>query len=290
MALNLNKFNRIINLTFYTTAGSKKIIRCPIHGRKPDIEINGTYRSDGFLGQYNITVKNLYFDLQTEQYAKIEVEAGYVGNTVTITGTILTMYQESPGPDGKTVIQCQWGDMQKWLDATVQLNYDAGTSLTEILKAIQNKIGLTQTKPGTKAGTLTTKEPFMYDGSARGALRKIEQMYGEENLVLFVRDTTLYAECLASGDFAGIKIMEYMSAPPQPNTGGSDGTYYTTLTGPWMPDLQMFDKLIIPQRVYIRNFNVVENGKTQAIQVTGLSFHFGTCGSVNSMTVQGPKG
>ena len=290
MALNLNKFNRIIDLTFYTSAGGKKVIRCPRRGRKPDIEINGTYKSDGYLGQYNITVKNLYFDLQTEQYAKIEVEAGYEGNTVTITGTILTMYQESPGPDGRTVIQCQWGNMQNWLDATVQLNYEPGTSITEILKAIQAKLGLSQTKPGVKASSLITKEPFMYDGSARGALRKLEEMYGEENLVLFVRKTTLYAMCLASGDFAGIKVMEYMSAPPQPNTGGSDGTYYTTVTGPWMPDLQMFDRLIIPQRIYIRNFNVVENSKTQTIQVTGLSFHFGTCGSVNTMTVQGPKG
>ena len=290
MALNLNKFNRIIDLTFYTTAGGKKIIRCPRRGRKPDIEINGTFTSKGFLTDINVTVKNLYFDLQTEQYAKIEIEAGYEGNTVTISGTILTMYQESPGPDGRTVIQCKIGNMQSWLDGTVQLNYAAGTSITEILKAIQTKIGLTQTKPGTKAATLITKEPFMYDGAARGALRKLEEMYGEENLVLFVRSNTLYAECLASGDFAGIKIMEYMSAPPQPNTGGSDGTYYTTVTGPWMPDLQMFDKLIIPQRIYIRNFQMVENGKTQTIQVTGLSFHFGTCGSVNTMTVQGPKG
>ncbi len=290
MALNLNKFNRIINLTFYTSAGSKKIIRCPKHGRKPDIEINGTYTAKGFLKDLNITVKNLYFDLQTEQYAEIEIEAGYEGNMVTINATILTMYQEAPGPDGRTVIQCQVGNMQDWLDATVQLNYDAGTSLIEILKAIQGKLGLTQVKPGTTAGTLILKEPFKYDGSARGALKALEERYGEENLVLFVRSTTLYAECLASGDFAGIKIMEYLSAPPQPNTGGSDGTYYTTATGPWMPDLQMFDKLIIPSRVYIRNFKVVESGKTQTIQVTGLSFHFGTCGSVNSMTVQGPKG
>jgi hypothetical protein len=95
---------------------------------------------------------------------------------------------------------------------------------------------------------------------------------------------------LASGDFAGIKIMEYLSAPPQPNTGGNGGVYYTTVTGPWMPDLNKFDRLIIPSRIYMKNFGLVGNGKTQTIQVTELSFHFGTRGSVNSMTVQGPKG
>ena len=289
MALNLNKFNRIIDLTFYTSAGGKKVIRCPRHGQKPDIEINGTYSAKGYLPAFNITVKNLYFDLQTEQYADIDVEAGYEGNTVTISGTILTMYQESPGPDGKTVIQCQTGKMQNWLDTTVQLNFEPGTSLPVILKQIQTKLGLTQTKPGTTATTLITKDKFMYDGDARGALKKLEEIFGDKNLVLFVRKTTLYAQCLASGDFAGIKIMEYMSAPPQPNTGGKDGVYYTTLTGPWMPDLNMFDKLVIPSRIYIRNFGVVGTGKTQTIQVAALSFHFGTCGSTNSMTVQGPK-
>lgn len=289
MALNLNKFNRIIDLTFYTSAGGKKVIRCPRRGRKPDIEIQGTYSSKSFLEAFNITVKNLYFDLQTEQYARVEVEAGYEGNTVTISGTILTMYQEAPGPDGRTVIQCQQGPMQNWLDANVQLSYDAGTSLTEVLKAIQGKLGLTQTKPGMKAGTLILKTPLQYDGSARGALQELEGRYGEEHLVLFVRNTTLYAECLASGDFVGIKIMEYLSAPPQPNTGGKDGVYYTTVTGPWMPDLNKFDRLIIPAIVYMKNYGLVGSGKTQTIQVTSLSFHFGTCGSVNSMTVQGPK-
>ena len=289
MALNLNKFNRIINLTFYTQSGGKKIVRCPFHGRKPDIEINGTYTAKGYLKVFNVTVKNLYFDLQTEQYAKIEVEAGYEGNTVIIAGTILTMYQESPGPDSKTVIQCQTANLQSWLDATIQFNFEANTSLSDILKALQSKLNLTQTKLGKTASTLTIKDPFMHDGDVRGALRRLEEIFGEENLVLFVRKTTLFAECLASGDYEGIKTMEYMSAPPQPNTGGEDGVYYTTATGPWMPDLNMFDKLIIPAKIYMRNFGVVGTGKTQTIQVTGLSFHFGTCGNVNSMTVQGPK-
>lgn len=287
MDLALKDFNRIIDVTFYTAGGGVTAIKCPRHGRKPSIEITGSYSTRGILSAFNITIKNLYLDLQTQQYARIKVKAGYANNLITIEGTILTMYQEAPGPDGKTVIQCQLGGLQDWLDGTVDLNFDAGTSITDVLDAIKDKLKATQTKPGDAARTLTLKEPFMYTGSARDAMKALEKKFIEDNLVVFLRNNTVYAECVAKGDHIGIKVLKFMSAPPQPNTGGEAGTYYTTVTAPWIPDLQLFDILEIPSRVYIRNYGLVGTGKTQRIQVTTLSFHFGTTGSTNSMTVQG---
>ena len=319
MAVGIPNFNRIIDITFLGAAQNvsglqitlpgaqaanplglnlstgitspitpiKKII-CPRHGRKPSIEINGTFLSRSYLKAFNITVKNLYLDLQTEQYERVKVTAGYEGNTIDIEGTILTMYQEAPGPDGKTVIQCQLGKLQDWLDATVDLTYDAGTSIATVLNAIQKALKVTKTIMGEKAGALTLKQMFMYQGSARGAMDKLADIFKAEKLCVFLRNNTLYAECLADGDIVEPKILRYMSGPPQPNTGGSDGTYYNTITAPWMPDLNLFDKLTIPSRVYMKNFGIVGTGATQNIQVTSLQFHFGTTGSVNSMTVQGP--
>lgn len=294
MDINIARFNRIIDLKLETSDGKSIVIKCPRHGRKPSIEISGSYNSRGFLPAFNVTVKNLYLNLQTEQYSKITVEAGYAGtvkgSTVTIEGTILTIYQEEPGPEGRTVIQCQQGEMQSWLDATVQLDYEENTSITEILEAIKNKLGATDVKTGTKARTLTTKQPFKHDGTARSAMLKLESCFKDNDLVVFLRENTLYAEIMGEGDFIGIKVLKYISAPPQPNTGGSKGTYYTTVTAPWIPDLNLFDKLQIPSSVYIKNYGLVGNAtnKTQNIQVTTLSFHFGTTGNVNSMTVQGP--
>lgn len=283
----LNRFNRIIDLTFYTADQKMKVIRCPRHGRKPTIEINGTYTGRSYLQAFNITVKNLYLDLQTEQYARIKVSAGYEGNTVDFEGTILTMYQEAPGPDGSTVIQCEWGKMQDWLDATVQLNFDTGTSIADILDAIKIALKASQYKAGEKAGALSLKEKFEYDGTARGAMVKLMERFQDKNLVVYLKESTIYAMAEGDGDTVEPKQMLYMSAPPQPNTGGANGTYYTTVTGPWMPDLNMFDRLTIPSRVYVRNFGVVGTGTKQTIQVNSLSFHFGTTGNTNSMTVQG---
>lgn len=301
MALNSSNFNRIIDISFITSAASKydsrgfalngiadqRSIYCPRHGRKPEIEINGTFTTKDYLPVFNITVKNLYLDLQKEQYAKVKVSCGYDGNTIPIEGTILTMYQESPGPDGKTVIQCKMGNLTDWLEANVDLNFDTGTAITDILDAIKTKLKVSQVIIGNEARTLNLKEKFMHNGSAREGMAKLAKVFEENNLAVFMRENKLIAICLATGDKVGEEVLQYMSAPPQPNTGDKAGTYYTTITAPWMPKLQIGDILTIPSRVYMRNFGMVGNGKTQRIQVTAISFHFGTTGSTNSMTVQG---
>ena len=289
----LKNFNRIINLTLYKTAGvfgdlEQVVIKCPAHGRKPSIEINGNIYPNDTLGPFNITVKNLYIDLSGAQYKKVKVQAGYEGNLVTFEGTILTMYQDEPGPESKTIIQCQNGKMQNWLDATVQIDYEAGTSLQVVLKEIGAKLKTDGVHIGMKAATLQLKTRFYFDGTARGALARLKNYFADDDLITFIRDNTLCAICAPSNDFIKSHVLQYMSAPPQENPGDEDGALYTTITAPWEPKLQIGDKLTIPSKVYMRNFSTVGAGaKTQTIQVTALSFHFGTTGGTNSMQVQG---
>lgn len=288
MGIAPSNFNRIIDISFMGGAQNySKTIVCPRHGRKPSIEINGTFSDRTTLAPFNVKIKNLYLDLQKEQYARIKVNCGYDGNTIPIEGTILSIYQESPGPEGSTVIQCQLGIMKDWLEATVNLNFEAGTSITNVLNAIKTSLNASQVFIGDKAKALVLEEPFMHDGSARDALAKLAKVFEEKRLTVFMRDTSLCAVCATSGDFIGTQVLQYMSAPPQPNTGGEAGTYYTTITAPWMPKLKIGDILKIPSRVYMKNFGLVGTGKEQKIQVTALSFHFGTTGGANKMTVQG---
>lgn len=299
MALKLERFNRIIDISFVETAtrydGSElrtqshaSSIICPRRGRKPTIEINGTYTTKNYMPTFNLTVKNLYLDLQGKQYSKVKIRAGYENQLITIEGNILTMYQEQPGPEGRTVIQCMYGNVQQWLDTMVDLQFDKGAALTDVLDAIKTKLNASDVKYGEKARTLSLKEPLQMNGSAREALDVLKKRFEEERLALFIRGTVICAICLTAGDHIGTAKLQYMSAPPQENTGDEAGAYYTTITAPWMPELSIGDVLEIPATVYIRNFGTVGGAaKTQKIQVTGLSFHFGTTGTTNSMTVQG---
>ena len=298
MAVDLERFNRIIDISFlggsdnYDSRGFKlnnvNSIICPRRGRKPTIEITGTFTTKNYMPTFNLTVKNLYLDLQGKQYSKVKIRAGYEGQLVPIEGNILTMYQEQPGPEGRTVIQCMYGNVQQWLDTMVDLQFDKGAKLTDVLEAVKTKLGASEVKYGEKARTLTLKEPLQKNGTAREVLDVLKKRFEEERLALFIRGTMICAICLTEDDSIGTAKLQYMSAPPQENTGDEAGAYYTTITAPWMPELAIGDILEIPARVYIRNFGTVGGAaKTQIIQVTGLSFHFGTTGTTNSMTVQG---
>lgn len=316
----MQNFNRIIRLKIYKTKGSTTpsasaatttagivnrltqlktlatgqdagytFIDCPTKGRKPSIEITGTFSSQSYLPAFNITIKNLYLNLKDTSYSTVEVEAGYEGRTTTFTGKIYSMYQEEPGPEGRTVIQCKEGSVQPWLDATIQMTLEAGTPLSTALNQIGQKLGVYMVHTGDQVKPLQIKQRFEHDGSVRAAIEKLKKIFEAEKLDIFLRGNFLVAISLKDGqDFVNSYVLDFMSAPPQENTGGSDGTYYTTVTAPWMPELRIGDRLTIPSRTYIRNLVKVGNASgTQDIQVTALNFHFGTTGGTNSMTVQG---
>lgn len=289
MALNLERFNKIIDLSFYTASGGVKTILCPRHGVKPDIQINGTYGASLELYRLHITIKNLYLNLQQEQYTKLVIRAGYINNLTTIEANIFSMFRETPGPDGTIVIQCQLGNIiSSWLDATVQLKYDKGTSITKILKSIQKTLGATTVKIGTLAKTCHLDAPMQFDGSARNALAYLEQIFISNNLKILLQGSNICAICLTEGDFIKSHVLQYMSAPPQVTPGDEAGQWHTMITAPWMPEVQPGDLLTIPSQVYIKNGVLVGGlNKTQMLEVTEMSFHFGTKGSVNQMTCSG---
>lgn len=290
MAVIGRNYNRIIDLTLITSDNKEKHITCPRHGRKPAIEINGNYTTANSLPAFNVTVKNLYLEIKDQNYSRLKVTAGYAdGSTDTFEGSIMSLYQESPGPEGQTVIQCYMGQAQNWLDANVDLNYEPGTTLQTILEDLQKTLKATGVRTGQfKAKYLQIKDKFEWNATARGALTKLQKTFEDDGLVVFVRNNYLCAVCAPGADYINAHNLEYLSAPPQENVGGEDGAYYTTVTAPWNPELRIGDILRIPSKVYIRNLVQVGGAsKTQTIQVTTISFHFSTTGSANSMTVQG---
>lgn len=300
MAVGLKRFNRIIDISFtgsstrYVGSALDKVnfrqsILCPRHGVKPDIQINGTLGSDNNLWAFHIMIKNFYFNLRAEPYSRIKVRAGYANNPITFEANIRNMYQQTPGPDGTTVIECLYGNVTKtWLDTMVDLNYEAGTSLSDIIEAIKNKLNAVDKHMGAKAQQLKLDEPLQFEGSARDALKTLEQRFQDRHLITFMRGDLLCALCLTKGDCVERHVLQYLSTPPQINPGDSEGTWTAQITAPWMPELLPGDELTIPLQTYIKNGKLVGGAsKYQKMQVTKMSFHFGTKGSINQMTCDG---
>lgn len=287
----VSNFNRIIDITILDDAGKKQVeIITPRHGQKPVIEINGSYSMATSLPAFNITIKNLYLDLMHAQYSKIRVKAGYADNFAIIEGTILSLYQEGPGPDGTTVIQCKEGNLNNWLSATANVSYEPGTKLETILDQLGQKLGLGKSKLGAKAGTLSITEKFEYNGTVERIINELRQVFQEDKLVIFERDKRLCAFSEKAKDIISYKRLDYLSAPPQSNVGDSNGAYYTTVTAPWEPSLLRGDAVTFASNQYIKYYNVVGTGsKEQTIVITSYQFQFSTVGGANNMTLQGYK-
>lgn len=287
MALKKN-WNRIIDLKFLTQEGMqipKTAIPCPETGRKPSITITGSFTTDDYLPAFNVTVKNLYMDLPTVLYPKLEVRAGYAGRLQPFTGTIYQMYQEQPGPEGTTIIQCLNGNIKNWEDATIKIEQAAETfSLYSVLRQIATATGLSLSVSPI-AVNLAGKSKFEFEGTPKNAVSRLKQMFSDEGLYITVRGDTLYA--FTKNDRSGPKDfrINFITTPAQMQAGEED-TAYATVTAPWEPELRPGDRLTFPSKNYLKNFNVVNSEETSII-VTTIQFHFSTTGSTNQMTVQG---
>lgn len=290
-------FNRIINLSFLintgTGAGSKAkykkdpnlTITCPVRGRKPAIEITGSFSTDDSLPPFNIAVKNLYMDIPESQYPQIEVTAGYESSLQTFVGSILSMYQESPGPEGRTIIQCYTGTTKSWLEETVKLQFDKeGYKLTDALQLLADALGL-RLITSDSVKQMTGKTSLQFEGKPQDAIAQLKSMFLDERLVISARADELRA--YSKNDTKGINDVElkFLSTPPQ-QQAGSDGTIYATVVAPWIPTLRPGDKITYSTWQYMKTFNTSRTNKTSLI-VDNIQFHFGTVGSVNQMTIQG---
>ena len=201
------------------------------------------------------------------------------------------MYQDRPGPDSTTVISCVEGQVYaKWLDAVVNVEFDAKAMLKDVLESITAKLDITEVVMGDHAKTLSLKEPFYYNGSIRGALEELNKRFADDKLQCFMQQSRLCAICLERGDYINLRQIKYISAPLLKNPGDEYGNGVQQVTAPWMPDLRPGDLLEIPAEVYRANFSTVGRlnlSLKQKMQVTTLSFHFGTSGTINQMVCMG---
>lgn len=284
-------FNRIVHIKFFTkqlgilTELPQLAITCPRKGRKPAIEITGSFTTEDSLPPFNVAIKNLYMDIPSMEYPEIKVTAGYEGNLQSFTGSILTMYQEQPGPEGRTIIQCVTGTTKTWIDQMVTLQYDTeGFKLTDALTKIASALGM-RLITSESVKLMVSKISLQFEGKAQDAIAKLKNIFTDEKLVITVRGEELRAYSLKDSKGINDVYLAFMSAPPQ-QQAGDDGTVYSTIIAPWIPTLRPGDKLTYNTWQYMKNFSISKANQASII-VDNIQFHFGTVGSVNQMTVQG---
>lgn len=289
----IENFNRIINLKFYSPSDKQipaETITCPVRGRKPYIEITGQYIASDVSQVFNVVIRNLYLDFTEHQYTELEVEAGYEGNVViAFRGSILYALKESPGPESKTVIQCQLCDVTALQGKIVNIEIaDDNTTLKDVLTEFCRQTGYPSPAVSDAAGALTSGEGgIMLYGRVTDVLSEIKKRY-DRNGDLRVLIDSISISAYLDGEDKPIKkdILTFLSAPPQ-LVGGGENAVVATIVAPWRPDLRPGDVITFDTDYYTTVHILGYRQKTITMQIATIQVHFSTCKGANQMTVIG---
>lgn len=289
---NLN-LNKIIDIDFITENGivdKTAQIKTPAKGRKPSIEITGQLVPNDSSHLISVIIKNLYMDLTRQKYQRVKISAGYEnGQKIALDGTIVYMYQASPGPESDVVIQLMPFVYKPWVETQVDLNFEAGYTLKNVLEELSLKIGYNM--PDIQKGLdATINAPFIFSGAAKDAAAKIREHYSGiyPDLTIQATDTKIKAYIFGQDTSRKKYRINYLKAPPQLVGGGSSGVA-ATITAAWQPEIRPGDKVIVNTSFYSTTSMLFNTQQEMTILVNTIDFHFDTTGSANQMVIMGIK-
>jgi len=283
--MGLNLFNKIINLEFLDNDGNvAAAIKCPKKGRKPSIEITGHLTGDSTLDTINITVKNMNLEIMGSDFPKVRVTAGYDDSTTTFDCDIFLTYQDSPGPESITTIQCTVGSLETCLKKTVSGLVQKDGSLQDAVKIVTDALGFDAPAIDPTAAKMKTETQLCLDGMAREALYKMKAAFPLAAFTL--ADNKIRVIALDVPQKAAIESIRYMSAPTQ-FTGGKNNPVQAVVTAPWIPVLRCHMPVEIPAKFYKGKGSVSQITDTTIITPYSIQIHFATTGSANKMVVSG---
>lgn len=269
-------FDKIINLTLTDKNGEASYIRCPKVGRKPTINVSGKILPSPILSDIDVRLTNLYTgDTPLDAYKYLKFEAGYAGSlSSTIEGEVVNAYQETPGPDGITVFKMLLGGFTNWTNATISLNWPAGTNVNTILTSLANALQLTLKT--TVPDNLQTAVPWSFTGLAKDFINQVSKTL---NLTIYPAGPFLIAYGVG-GNTNVFHIIKYLITPPRHEAYGYN------FTAPWDPTIRPGDVCQVDTRYMRQTYGGAQIGNSQTSFIAQtISFDFGTTDETNSMIV-----
>lgn len=268
-------FDKIADITLFPESGPAEYIKTPPTGQKPCIDISGHSLPGNGIQDLEVRIKNLYLGRDICDYRRVVLKAGYVeGPQATFDGSILTAYQESPGPESTIFLQMKIGNMVDWLNNTVTANYKAFTPLVSVLGDVCKAVGckLNACFPAS----LMSKAPIHMNGMAKNALEEICITYQ----LLWRSDGDTVSIFPKTGYTDKIYVIDYVSSPPQKAGNG------WIFSAPWYPALRFGDVVKMNPKYFQATYGNAQISNSVLQKVTSLDFKFSTVGSENSMNVR----
>lgn len=269
------KFNKIIDIEFYSDSSVLKI-SCPKVGRKPTISISGTVLPSDNINNFEIKITNLYIS-NIQQFNKFKVSAGYESEKATvIEGSIWNCYIESPAPDQVTVFSCVMGNIENWISKTVDLKFDEGESLTNILNKLSSALEFGNPIIAQDVNE-TLKSPLNETGLAKDVFQKLKASFPDVTITV---DSNRFKAFKGQGT-GKVYILDYVNAPPQfqANT--------VSVSALWLPALRCGDHFKLKTNYFKKDMTTKVESMKSKFEVISLQFEFSTTGPENQMLIQG---
>lgn len=234
---------------------------------------------------YDITIKNLYIDLNGQTAVKVAVTLGYYNNkgNDSFVGDIFYMYQQTPGPESTTIIHATLGT-STWLKNNININLEKGYTLRSAITAINKALGFSSSPIfRTDIADNTSSEPLIQNTDVRHVVDELKKRF-EVNITTRNGALVIY-DSNTSVNTTPHEI-KYLSAPPSV-AGAGDQINWLNVVCPYDPSVKPGDVVVVSSTFYKTKTMVTSTNKTTKILVMTVQFHFGTVSNVNQMTISG---
>lgn len=282
----MNKlFDKQINIYLYDTIGGEPTdtIIIPETGIKPKIGINADFTTNQVVTKPQIRLTNFYPSKALNEYQYVKILAGYKDSTewAGFEGQIWLAYQESPSPDGVTLISFETGVMTDIFNADIDIHIEKNDTLSSVFRLIINALsdnsGVTWDLENNLADDVIIPSGLDYIGSAKDLLADLKNTYGfsymyeGSKLVVFKKN-----EGRSTIDHIPIN---YISSPPAQDAAG------ITFTAPWIPSLKPWMIIDIDPKYFKQSYGGTKVTMSSTLVCATMSVQFNTVDNQNTMTV-----
>ncbi len=279
-------FDKQIEIELYDTPGgtgtpTDKIV-IPPTGVKPNIGLQANFIPSMVVGNVNVRITNFYPSKALSEYKWMKITAGYRDSQdkASMAGQVKVAYQESPSPDGVTLISLLTANISDCFNAMVSFTTKKGRNmsdaLNEVLAQLSNQSGTKWTLSDSTTPYVLTA-PYSFCGTAKDCLQDMKTRWSFEYMFEGT-ELVIYEKNQGRINQTPLEI-NYLSSPPQAAASG------ITFTAPWIPKLRPGMRVKIDPKYFRQSFGASQVSLKPIQICQTIQLEFNTVSAQNSMTV-----
>ena len=285
-------FDKYIDILFYDQMPSQNGalptpidgISTPELGIKQAINLSATFLPSDVMSSVEVRITNYYPSVPLSTYKWMTVQAGYKhsDDSAFIEGQVMVAYQESPSPDGVTLVSLLIGHVEDVLNREIDIFIPETSGTNEVV--FNSVVGaLSATGNNWALKNSSTSQPvgasYQFHGKVIDCLNDMKNRWKFAFLIEGLNLIVYDPKTGRTGE--DVIIVNYLSSPPQAAASG------ITFVAPWLPKLRPGMVVQINPVFFKQTFGAanVTYQKDGLMITQTVSLQYNTVTQQNQMTV-----